>query len=71
MCRDEALALLSEIPYPSDQHLKDDYDYVIKKLNYTETEFQEYIARPAKRHDDYPNSRNLLEFLKKLHRSVC
>jgi hypothetical protein len=70
MSRDEALDFLSESPYPDKQQLKNDYDFVIKKLGYTDIEFQEYIVRPGVSHNVFSNSVWLWELLKKLHKFV-
>jgi N-acetyl sugar amidotransferase len=70
MSRDEALHFLSESPYPDKQQLKNDYDFVIKKLGYTDIEFQEYIVRPGVSHNVFSNSVWLWELLKKLHKFV-
>ena len=65
--RDEALKTLSEKPYASDKELSDDYEYVIKKLGYTKSEFQEYIKRPRVCHSKFPNSDGFWNILKKLN----
>jgi N-acetyl sugar amidotransferase len=70
MSRDEALELLSESPYPNEQQLKTDYDFVIKKLGYTDIEFEEYIARPGVSHNVFSNSVWSWELLKILNKFV-
>lgn len=70
MSRDEAIFLLSQNPYESDQRLKDDYDFVIKKLGYSDFEFEEYIKRSRVPHSEFSNSVRAWEILKKLHRFI-
>lgn len=65
--RDEALKILSEKPYASDKEFSEDYEYVIKKLGYTKSEFQEYIKRPRVCHSKFPNSDRFWNTLKKLN----
>ena len=52
--RDEALAELAQPPYPVDE-IDRDRHYVIKKLGYTRSEFDQLMARPPRRAQDYPN----------------
>ena len=52
--RDEALAELAGYLYDDFQQ-REDADYVRKKLNLTETEFEKILALPAKTFRDYPS----------------
>lgn len=53
MTRDEALEQLSYPPYP-EESMREDVDYVIKKLGFTHEEFDEIFSRPPKSFLDYP-----------------
>ena len=48
---------------PGYDHLElvQDKEYVIKKLGFTESEFDRIMAEPPKSHLDYPNSKWLIE----------
>lgn len=52
MTRDEALKILEEPPY-DESELKRDKEYVLKKFGLNEEEWNDLMALPIKRHDDY------------------
>jgi N-acetyl sugar amidotransferase len=54
LTRDEALARLGE-PCYSEAQVREDRDYVLKKLGFTEEEFQEILATPPRSHFDFPS----------------
>ena len=68
--REDALAKLSEIPYPSQQDLSDDIDYFLKKMNWSEEDLVNYINRSEISHTKYPNEIKLWEFAKKSHEAI-
>jgi N-acetyl sugar amidotransferase len=51
--REEALQEYSMPAYDA-QQLAEDKEYVIKKFGFTETEFENYMKAPIKKHSDYP-----------------
>lgn len=52
--RQEALALLKSDPYLEDlQH--QDYAFILKKFSLSDSEYQQILHTPPKRHLDYPN----------------
>lgn len=53
--RDEALEEIKKDPYPTEQMLLEDREYLIKKLGLTEQEFQKLMDLPVKKHTDYPS----------------
>lgn len=53
--RDEALEEIKKDPYPTEQMLLEDREYLIKKLGITEQEFQKLMDLPVKKHTDYPS----------------
>ena len=57
MTREYALEELKNPPYPKSL-MKEDYDYVIKKLGFTEKEFEDILQLPVKSHFDYPTDIN-------------
>ena len=50
--REQALQELREPIYATEQ-LKIDYDFVLKKLGFTEAEFEKYIDSPGRPHSDF------------------
>ena len=59
--RDEALEELAKGFYSSEKELKEEKDYVIKKLGISDEEFKRIMALPVKRHTDYPNNSLFLD----------
>lgn len=56
MTREEAIERLKILPYSSSTEREQDIDYVCKKLDFKRTEFEEIMARPNGRHEDYKSS---------------
>ncbi|PKP61394.1 MAG: N-acetyl sugar amidotransferase [Candidatus Altiarchaeales archaeon HGW-Altiarchaeales-1] len=56
MTRDEALEEMKKDPYPTEEMMNDDKEYVIKKLGLTEKEFEKIMSLPIKTFTDYPNN---------------
>jgi N-acetyl sugar amidotransferase len=57
--REKAIEELKKEPYPLDEQMAD-REYVIKKLEITEKEFESIMALPPKTHLDYPNTEELI-----------
>jgi N-acetyl sugar amidotransferase len=53
--REEALEEIKKNPYPSEELLQEDREYLIKKLGINEAEFERLMALPVKQHTDYPS----------------
>jgi len=53
--RDEAIEEIKKNPYPSEELLQEDREYLIKKLGINEAEFERLMALPVKQHTDYPS----------------
>jgi N-acetyl sugar amidotransferase len=66
MDRDQALADLERIPYPSQAQLNEDRQYFLKKMNWTEADLQVYLARPAVAHDAYASERSFWNFCERI-----
>ncbi|PKP60583.1 MAG: N-acetyl sugar amidotransferase [Candidatus Altiarchaeales archaeon HGW-Altiarchaeales-1] len=62
--REEALEELKKDPYPSEEMMKEDKEYVIKKLGLTEEEFEKIMSLPIKTFESYPNNSFLFNKLK-------
>lgn len=52
--RDEALNLMNHNPY-LEQQADEDKEYVLKKLGFSEEEFEAYMKQPIHSHFDYPS----------------
>ena len=68
--RKEALEILEEIPYPSQQALNDDIDYFLKKMQWSEKNLIEYMNRPEVKHEEYSNELELWNLAKKTHEFI-
>lgn len=62
--REKALSTLENDPYPDQELLKSDINFVTKKLGITEEELNEYIKRPPRSHYAYPNHSGLINKIK-------
>jgi hypothetical protein len=51
---------LKEPPYPQ-QFFKQDYEFVLKKLNLSEAEWQTFMKKPPRSHYDYDYERPLFD----------
>ena len=62
MTREEALVQLAQPPCPP-QQVRDDREFVIKKLGLSADEFDRIVSAPPKSHKDYPSNRVVFEKL--------
>ena len=72
MSREDALEELKQAPIDPDL-LKQDRDYVVKKLGLSEEEFEQILKNPNKTFSDYPNNDSLwrnVSWLIKIARSI-
>jgi len=63
MTRAEAKRHLAHSPYPDPDDLQADIEYFLKKMNWSEQDLQDYLARPARPHDDFASEAPLYERL--------
>lgn len=63
MTRDLAFELMSQSPYPDPDQERNDYSFVIKKLGFSENDFEKYMASPAVPHDSYATEKLLWDTL--------
>jgi N-acetyl sugar amidotransferase len=54
--RQEALEEMKRSSYPTEEAMKDDKEYVIKKLGIGKMEFERIMSEPAKNFSEYPNN---------------
>ncbi|MHC5115270.1 MAG: N-acetyl sugar amidotransferase [Planctomycetota bacterium] len=69
MSRDEALAELDRPPYDPAE-LAEDRTYVLKKLGFTDDEFDAIMRAPVHAHDDYPSDVKLVRAARRGKRLV-
>lgn len=65
--RELALEEMKQDTYPADK-MREDKEYVIKKLGFTETEFEDIMNSPPKKYSEYPNNEKMLAFVYKIYR---
>ena len=66
MTREEGMAEIA-CPTADEQFLKEETEYVLKKLDISEEEWTEILESPNKTVEDYKNDRKIKEPLKKLY----
>jgi N-acetyl sugar amidotransferase len=66
--RSETLEIITHDPYPSVEMMREDREYVIKKLGLSEAEFEQIMAEPVKSYRDYPNDDELRQTLLAIYR---
>ncbi len=69
MTRAEALQIIQQPPLKG-QQLEEDIEYVIKKLGFTQEEFDKIMALPAKSFRDYPSHYSMFEFFSPILRQA-
>jgi hypothetical protein len=68
MQREDAIKELNNIPYPSEKVLESDKEYFLKKMNWSNQQLVDYIARPSVSHNFYPSEKKLWDLLIKLYK---
>ncbi|NMY95221.1 N-acetyl sugar amidotransferase [Pseudomonas proteolytica] len=69
MTREDALSRLQESPYPVQDGLETDRKYFLKKMGWSESDLLDYLARPEKKHDDYPSDRAFWDWMRKTYQA--
>ena len=64
--REEALKEIKK-PEISEKELKENLDYLCKKLDFTKKEFDNYMRLPPKSHFDYPNDQFMFDLVDRLY----
>lgn len=70
LTRDQAIELLAQPLYPSQEALANERAFVLKKLGFSDAEFDEIMAAPVRRHDEFANDRLALEAFRLFYRPV-
>jgi N-acetyl sugar amidotransferase len=66
LAREQAKALLATSPYPDADDLQVDIEYFLKKMNWSERDLADYLARPERPHDAYASEARLYARLLRL-----
>jgi hypothetical protein len=69
MKRSEAIEKLKTIPYNSESELLEDKDYVLKKLNWSNQQFKNYLSRKEKKHSEYLTEKPFWDFCLKTYQN--
>lgn len=64
MNRDEAIELIKTDPYPSESLKNEDFEYVLKKLELSKTEFEQIISNKNRSFLEFPNNYKIISFMK-------
>jgi N-acetyl sugar amidotransferase len=70
LSRDEALRQLELPPYPDPQQEEQDRLFVMKKLGFTEAQFEDYLNRPPVPHAAFKSELGFYETLVKVYRAA-
>lgn len=70
MTREEGLKEMENTP-STPEELKEETEYVLKKLDISEAEWDDILKAPNKSEDDYPNYKKIVRTCKKIKRMVC
>lgn len=70
MQREDAVSLMSQIPYPSMQELNTDMDYFLKKMGWNPAMLREYIDRAPKSHAIYGTEKPVFDILNKIRKKI-
>lgn len=68
MSRDEALRMLATPPYPDARQQEQDRIFVMKKLGFTEPQFEDYLRQPGVAHASYGSELPMYRALVKIYR---
>ena len=66
MSRDEALLQLSNLPYSNVAEMQSDINYFLKKFNWSNEKFEEYLIRPEIPHAYYGEEFDFIQPIKKM-----
>ena len=64
--REEALEALKILPY-NPSNIQADKEFIAKKYNISVVDLDYYLSLPPKTYKDFPNNKNLIDFIMKLY----
>jgi N-acetyl sugar amidotransferase len=62
--RNDALQLLEKSPYPDPEQLKNDIEYFLKRMEWSEQDLDEYLKRSPQSHDSFASDKRAIDSLK-------
>lgn len=65
LTREQAMEIIEKPPYLNKELFESDRNYFIKKLGISESEFENYIEQPPRKHTDYKSYVNIQKFISK------
>jgi len=68
MTRERASELLTHSPYPDPDDLQVDIEYFLKKMGWSPSDLDAYLARPPRAHDEFPSEAKLYARLVELQK---
>jgi N-acetyl sugar amidotransferase len=68
MTREEALGFMVHTPYPSEEDLRTDKEYFLKKMGWSEKDLEEYLIKPEVPHDFYVSEIRIWNFFMSIYR---
>jgi N-acetyl sugar amidotransferase len=66
----EALEMMKSHTYSDEKIEKNDLEFVLKKLGFTQNEFNEYISTPEIKHTEYQSIENFLDIGRPFYRKI-
>lgn len=70
MPREDALVILQQSPYPDRDLEQEDRGFVIKKLGWSEEDFEDYLRKPAIPHESYGSEVWIYDLLKPFYKKT-
>lgn len=70
LTRDQAIEALAQPLYPSPEALANERAFVLKKLGFSDAEFDEIMAAPVRRHDEFPNDVGMFEAVRRAYQPI-
>lgn len=68
--REQAVAMISNPPYPSASALEADIEYFLKKLGWTRNDLDNYISRKERSHSEYGSEKEFWDFCESIYRRL-
>lgn len=70
LSRKDALNLLDNIPYPTEDALEDDIQYFLKKMGWTPRQLEDYLGEAEIPHSHYPTEKPFWDTALKIHKFI-
>lgn len=67
MSREQAVTMLEDIPYFSQEVLEEDKTYFLKKMGWTEQKLEQYLQRPERSHLEFASEKAFWDFCQKIY----